>query len=107
MALHLHVIMRACALMCGFADVLLMPDCSVYFASITCFGVQGYETCWNGDLLSNSKSLNVQIILLEMHSGVISVVTHCFVQISHLTTSCVVSGGVSCMSSYQTHILFD
>jgi len=27
--------LRACALMSGFADVLLMPDCSVYFAFTT------------------------------------------------------------------------
>ena len=62
-----HVTMlRACVLMCGFADVLFMPDCSVYSAYITCFGAPGYETCWNGDLLNNSKFLNVQIMLLEM-----------------------------------------
>ena len=34
---------RACALTCGFADVLLMPDYSVDFALITCFGTQGYD----------------------------------------------------------------
>ena len=27
--------LRACALMCGFADVLPMPDCSVYFTFTT------------------------------------------------------------------------
>jgi len=69
---------RACALTCGFADVLLMPDYSVDFALITCFGTQGHETCLNVDLLSNSKSLNVQIMLLEMRSGAISFVTTLF-----------------------------
>lgn len=69
---------RACALTCGFADVLLMPNCSVEFAFITCFGAQGHETCLNADLLSNSKSLNVQIMLLEMRSGAISFVTTLF-----------------------------
>ena len=68
----------ACALTCGFADVLLMPNCSVEFAFITCFGAQGHETCLNADLLSNSKSLNVQIMLLEMRSGAISFVTTLF-----------------------------
>ena len=55
-----------------------MPNCSVEFAFITCFGAQGHETCLNADLLSNSKSLNVQIMLLEMRSGAISFVTTLF-----------------------------
>ena len=98
---------RACALTCGFADVLLMPDYSVDFVLITCFGTQGHETCLNVDLLSNSKSLNVQIRLLEMRAGAISSWRHCFVHISYSTTSCVVSSDVSCMSSYRTHFLFE
>ena len=77
-ASYLVTLPRACALTCGFADVLLMPDCSVDFAFITRFGAQGYETCLNADLLSNSKSLNVQIMLLEMHSEAISFMTTLF-----------------------------
>ena len=82
MALHLHLnhvtMLRACALTRGFADVLLMPDYSVDLALIICFGAHGHETCLNADLFSNSKSLNVQIMLLEMHSGAISFVTTLF-----------------------------
>ena len=58
--------------------VWLASDCSVDFAFITCLGVQGHEMCLNADLLSNSNSLDVQIVLLEMHCRAISFVKTLF-----------------------------
>jgi len=98
---------RACALPCSFADALVMPDCSVCFAFITSFGAQGHETCLNADLLSNSKSLNAQIMPLEMHSGAISFVTLFRSHQLFKYFLCSLYCDVSCMSSYQTHFLLE
>ena len=112
MALHLYLnrvtLLRACTLTCGFADVLAMPDCSGYFAFITCFGAKGHETCLNADLLTNSKSLGVHIMPLETQSGAISFVTTLFR--SHQLFKyflCSLSSDMNCMSSYRTHFLLE
>jgi hypothetical protein len=72
-----HVTMlRACALMSGFADVLLMPDCSVYLPLLLqCTTQRDVLECRFAQQQSVSQRA---VMLLEMHSGAIFFVTTLF-----------------------------
>ena len=68
--------MRACALMSGSADVLLMPDFSVYFAFTT--SVHNAMSVLEGRSAQKQSVSQRAVMLLEMHAGAISFVTTLF-----------------------------